>query len=196
MANGVPPFYLPTYTQDPNRQSFQYGSPSSGLARMGSIPGSTGDSSAYEGSGLPPGFPGSSPASTMHQGNSFPQQYGMRQPSSSTMDFRDAFGTPMSNTSGQTIGVVPTTQMQGAVHQGAITHSPTSMHDSGEHASNLGQSVQQEDNHRQRQRTESDVAEGANEEPPKKKKKGLGNGSGSGTEDKEKEKEKDNRRKT
>lgn len=163
---------------------------------MGSIPGSTGDSSAYEGSGLPPGFPGSSPASTMHQGNSFPQQYGMRQPSSSTMDFRDAFGTPMSNTSGQTIGVVPTTQMQGAVHQGAITHSPTSMHDSGEHASNLGQSVQQEDNHRQRQRTESDVAEGANEEPPKKKKKGLGNGSGSGTEDKEKEKEKDNRRKT
>ncbi|KAJ9116170.1 hypothetical protein QFC20_000850 [Naganishia adeliensis] len=70
------------------------------------------------------------------------------------------------------------------------------MHDSGEHASSLGQSVQQEDNHRQRQRTESDVAEGANEEPPKKKKKGLGNGSGSGTEDKEKEKEKDNRRKT
>lgn len=195
MANGVPPYYLPTYTQDPNRQSFQYGSPSSGLARMNSIPGSAGDPSLYDGNGMPSGFSNSSPATTMHQ--SFPQQYGMHQPSSSTMDFRDAFGTPITNTSGQTMGVAPPMQMQGTVHQGAITHSPTSMNDSADLAPSFGQSVPQEDSHGQRQRTGSDTADGTNEEPPKKKKK-VGNGSGSGTEDKDKEKEKDkdNRRKT
>lgn len=195
MANGVPPYYLPTYTQDPNRQSFQYGSPSSGLGRINSISGATGDATSYDINGFPPGYPGSSPAKTMHQGNGFPQQYGMRQPSSSISDFRDAFGTPIGSTSAQTIGTAPPMQMQGAAHQGAITHSPTSMHDSAEHGTSFGQSVQQGETHGQRQRTGSDIVEGANEEPPKKKKK-VGNGSGSGTEDKEKEKEKDNRRKT
>lgn len=204
MANGVPPYYLPPYTQDTNRQSFQYDSPSSGLGMMNSVPGSTGEAAAYDATGLLAGFHGQSPAGTMpsHHGNGFSQQYGLQQSSTVPIEFRDAFGTPMSSASGHMIGMPSSTQIHGTVHQGAITQSPTSMHESSEQASSsLAQTMQREDHHRPRQNTGSDIAEGVGEEPPKKKKKGkngeaLPNGSGSGTEDKEKEKEKDNRRKT
>ncbi|KAJ9103158.1 hypothetical protein QFC21_002580 [Naganishia friedmannii] len=205
MSGGNQPYYLPTFGNDANRQSFQHDTSSrSGLAQSGSASAAI----AFSSNTQPAAYQAAKPVGSipLYQGSSMPNQYGIpggvQGHSNIPIEFMDTFNTPRSHQAVQMTAGSPLTQNYPPVQYGTFTQSPTSMHDqSGQMDAFKGVS---ESGGVIRDHPFPDIhsAEDGSGQPPSKKKKGkngeaaVSGGSGSGTEDKEKEKEKDNRRKT